>query len=118
MAEMMLEGVNGTLTLDNDKIIIERRPGVSLSDYVGDPKLEFTISELSRLDYKKPGLLGGGYFRFIFKGEDIPEVAVPVHKLAGDRHTLIIKAFNPTNMEDANKIYNKIQEQILGHKQA
>ena len=116
MAEMIVEGVNGTIKLNETHVFVQRKPGVSLVDYIGDGKIEFELSEIVRLDYKKPSFFNAGYFRFIFKGEKIPEVAVPARKLSGDRHSVILKAFDPTNVPDADKMYNAIQEVLLGKK--
>ncbi|WP_054746404.1 hypothetical protein [Amylolactobacillus amylophilus] len=79
MAEKLkIQGVNATLTVDEEHVRLERKKGPSILDYLGNPITEIAYVDLARVDLRRPNLFQPGYFRFVKKGEHVPKGWFPL----------------------------------------
>lgn len=118
MAEKLkIQGVNATLTFDDEHVRLERKKGPSILDYLGNPITEIAYVDLARVDLRRPNLFQPGYFRFVKKGEHVPEGVVSARKLTYNRQAIILDMAGSTNVLDLDKVNDFINERIKASQQ-
>lgn len=61
MAEKLkIQGVNATLTVDDEHVCLERKKGPSILDYLGNPITEIAYVDLARFDLRRQKLVSTG----------------------------------------------------------
>lgn len=75
-----LKGVNGTLVVCDDRIIIERKGLMSMATQGLRGDKTFFYSDLTAVDYKAPGFTGG-YFHFRTSGSNTMAPGVSLNAL-------------------------------------
>ena len=113
--ELKINGTNAILTVDDEKVRLERKKGLSILDYLGSQVTEIQFSELKRCDLRRPNLFQPGYFRFVKKNENVPEGEVSARKLAYNRQAIVLDMAGSTNVLDLDKVYDFINKKIAAN---
>lgn len=112
---MELKGTNGTVVVYEDKVIIKRKGLFALASQGIKGDTTFFYSNLSGVDYKKPGLTNG-YIRFVAAGTVTQNSKTGLFSTptdsAQDPNTVILRAFNRKMPAQSEELYNLIMKKI------
>ena len=109
---MQADGVNGQLELLEDTIIIKRKGTMSFLTQGLKGEKEISISQISAIQFKKPGPITNGYIQFSFIGG--LETKAGIFDAAKDENSII---FNAKQEPAFSAIRAEIQKRMAGHKQ-
>lgn len=110
-----LKATNGTVLVYNDRVVIKRTGLFAFASQGIKGDTTFFYSNLSGVDYKKPGMTNG-YMRFVTAGtvnynSKTGLFATPTSS-AQDPNTVILRAFNRKIPALSEEVYNLIIKKI------
>lgn len=112
---MELKGTNGTIIAYENKVVISRKgiSAIASQGFKGD--LTFFYSDLTGIDYKKPGFTNG-YIKFLTPGTQStsPRVGLMGSSLESmhDESTVILRAFNSNTPKLSEDMYNLLKDRL------
>lgn len=110
-----IKGADGTLLVDDDKVVIKKKKHLVTFGKVGDRTMFY--SDIASVEFKKSGLTGG-YMKFIVAGAN--ETKVKGRTIGNgtsfkDQNSIMFKAFEKRDQEVYDFIMQKIAEAKRGN---
>jgi len=116
---MSLKATNGTVIAYEDRVVISRKGFAAWATQGFKGDRTFFYSDLSGIEYKKPGMING-YMKFITAGtRDIsPGVGLMGSSLKSvqDENTVILRAFNTKVPKSSEELYRLLMDKVQAAK--
>ena len=115
MELMRLKGTNGTIVAYDNRVEIERKGVVAFSTQGFKGNKTFFYSDITSVDYKKPGMVNG-YIQFVTAGSNSrsPKSGImgTSKSTMSDENTVVLRAFNRTVPQKSEELYKLIMEKV------
>ncbi len=115
------KGQNGIIIVYEDSIVISRKSfGGFISQGGSSGDRRYFYKDITTIEYKKPTLMGNGYYKIIVQGttETNAKVGLLGSSLqsAQDQNTVILRAFSKKVGEETDRIYQIIMQKLSDSK--
>lgn len=115
MEELMsLKGQNGVISVYEDRVVLSRSGLLAAIAQGAKGDRTYFYSDLSGVEYKKPGMGFNGYLKFIVAGTASSNINVTKFSSFGDENTLVLKWYGKSSETD--EVYSLIMSKISAAK--
>lgn len=105
MTKIVVQGINGEMIVDGDKISVKHTAPL----FLGKRKVVLDIHSLQAVVYKKAHLLINGFLKLVPKGDNpMLYQTARLHQMGKDELAIILRAFEDTNPKDAEDFYEYV----------
>ncbi|MDE6546467.1 MAG: hypothetical protein K2L40_01175 [Lactobacillus sp.] len=105
MTKIVVQGMNGEMSVDGDKISVKHTAPL----FLGKREVVLDIHDLQAVVYKKAHLLINGFLKLVAKGDNpILYQTASLHQMGKDELAIVLRAFENTNPKDAEDFYNYV----------
>lgn len=105
MTKIVVQGMNGEMIVDGDKISVKHTAPL----FLGKREVVLDIHDLQAVVYKKAHLLINGFLKLVAKGDNpMLYQTASLHQMGKDELAIVLRAFENTNPKDAEDFYNYV----------